>query len=165
MQWRICRHGGLSNSTFYKWRTKLGGTDASAASRLRELEGASAKLKRQAIEQLISKHPLSERRVCGLARLSLDRYRLPAAPGAMEEALSKKIVEIAHAQRRFAFAHVHGLLVAAVHASQSHLRMPALQGGQFGGAPAQEDAARVSCTHATEDCHPDQQAVGRGFRR
>jgi putative transposase len=44
--------------------------------------------------------------------LSRDSYRHPPAPSAEEEALSKKIVEIAHARRRFGYRRVHDLLRA-----------------------------------------------------
>ena len=34
----LCREHGMSNSSFYKWRTKYGGTDASLMTRMKELE-------------------------------------------------------------------------------------------------------------------------------
>lgn len=37
---------GMSNATFYKWRAKYGGMDASLITRLKELEAENAKLKR-----------------------------------------------------------------------------------------------------------------------
>jgi putative transposase len=42
----VCRSGGFSDGTFYKWRSKFGGMEASEAQRLRELESENAKLKR-----------------------------------------------------------------------------------------------------------------------
>ncbi|OBQ28138.1 MAG: transposase, partial [Anabaena sp. CRKS33] len=42
----VCRNGGFSDVTFYKWRSKFGGMEASEAQRLRELEAENAKLKR-----------------------------------------------------------------------------------------------------------------------
>jgi putative transposase len=42
----LCRKGGFSDATFYKWRTKFGGMDVSDARRLRDLEGENAKLKK-----------------------------------------------------------------------------------------------------------------------
>ena len=42
----ICRRNGISSATFYTWRKKYGGMDASEARRLRELEIENAKLKR-----------------------------------------------------------------------------------------------------------------------
>jgi putative transposase len=42
----LCRMGGFSDATFYKWRAKFGGMDASDAKRLKELEGENSKLKK-----------------------------------------------------------------------------------------------------------------------
>ena len=42
----LCRKGGFSDATFYKWRAKFGGMQASEATRLREIEGENAKLKK-----------------------------------------------------------------------------------------------------------------------
>lgn len=42
----LCRKGGFSDATFYKWRAKFGGMDVSDARRLRELESENAKLKK-----------------------------------------------------------------------------------------------------------------------
>ena len=42
----ICRKEGFSDATFYKWRAKFGGMDATDAKRLKDLESENAKLKR-----------------------------------------------------------------------------------------------------------------------
>lgn len=34
----LCRLGGFSDATFYKWHTKFGGMQAGEATRLREIE-------------------------------------------------------------------------------------------------------------------------------
>jgi putative transposase len=41
----LCRQHGISTSTFYKWRAKYGGLDASQLKRLRELEDENRRLK------------------------------------------------------------------------------------------------------------------------
>ena len=41
----VCRKHGISTSTFYKWRAKYGGLDASQLKRLRELEDENRRLK------------------------------------------------------------------------------------------------------------------------
>ena len=41
----LCRQQGISTSTFYKWRAKYGGLDASQLKRLRELEDENRRLK------------------------------------------------------------------------------------------------------------------------
>ena len=42
----LCRNGGFSDATFYKWRAKYGGMDVPDARRLRELEAENGKLKK-----------------------------------------------------------------------------------------------------------------------
>jgi putative transposase len=34
----LCREHGISNATFYKWRSKFSGMDASLMARMKELE-------------------------------------------------------------------------------------------------------------------------------
>ena len=41
----LCRKHGFSDASFYKWRAKFGGMDASEAKRLKELESENGKLK------------------------------------------------------------------------------------------------------------------------
>ena len=42
----LCRQGGFSDATFYKWRARFGGMQASGAQRLRDLEAENTKLKK-----------------------------------------------------------------------------------------------------------------------
>ena len=42
----ICREHGISAATFYNWRKKYGGMDASQLKRLKELEAENARLKK-----------------------------------------------------------------------------------------------------------------------
>lgn len=41
----LCREYGMSDTTFYRWRSKYGGMDASDIRRLKELEQENSKLK------------------------------------------------------------------------------------------------------------------------
>ena len=41
----ICRDLGISSGTFYQWRSKYGGLEASDLRRLKELEGENRRLK------------------------------------------------------------------------------------------------------------------------
>jgi len=52
------RGGGFSDATFYKWRAKYGGMEASDASKLRDLESENAKLKRLLAEAHLDIHAL-----------------------------------------------------------------------------------------------------------
>jgi len=56
----ICRQGGFSDATFYKWRAKYGGMQATDAKRLRELEAENAKLKRLLAEAHLDIHALKD---------------------------------------------------------------------------------------------------------
>lgn len=42
----LCREHGISSATFYKWRSKYGGMDASMVSRMKELEEENRRLRR-----------------------------------------------------------------------------------------------------------------------
>ena len=54
----LCRKGGFSDATFYKWRAKFAGMDASDVKRLKELEGENAKLKKLLAEAHLDIHAL-----------------------------------------------------------------------------------------------------------
>lgn len=41
----VCREYGLSSATFYKWKSKYGGMEASDIKRLKELEAENRRLK------------------------------------------------------------------------------------------------------------------------
>ena len=60
----VCRKYGISDATYYKWKSKYGGLEMSDVRRARELEAENSKLKRmyadvslenQALKDLISK--------------------------------------------------------------------------------------------------------------
>jgi putative transposase len=42
----VCRRHGISDATFYKWKSKYGGLEASDLKRMREIEGELSQLKR-----------------------------------------------------------------------------------------------------------------------
>ncbi len=42
----VCRKHGISDATYYKWKSKYGGLDASELKRIKELEAENARLKR-----------------------------------------------------------------------------------------------------------------------
>ncbi len=49
----LCRKHGISDATFYNWRSKFGGMDVPEARRLRSLEEENQKLKRLVAEQAL----------------------------------------------------------------------------------------------------------------
>ena len=56
----LCRSGGFSQATFYKWRAKFGGMQVSEAQRLRELESENAKLKRLLADAMLDQAALKD---------------------------------------------------------------------------------------------------------
>ncbi len=56
----VCRDLGISVATFYKWRAKFGGMDASLMARMKELEGENRRLKKMYIEEKIKAEIVAE---------------------------------------------------------------------------------------------------------
>lgn len=47
----LCREHGMSSASFYKWRTKYGGMDASLIKRMKDLEDENRRLKKMYAEE------------------------------------------------------------------------------------------------------------------
>jgi len=47
----LCREHGMSSASFYKWRAKFGGMDASLMKRMKELEDENRRLKKMYLEE------------------------------------------------------------------------------------------------------------------
>jgi len=47
----LCREHGMSEATFYKWRSKFGGMDASLMKRMKELDEENRPLKKMYAEE------------------------------------------------------------------------------------------------------------------
>jgi putative transposase len=56
----LARKHGISEATFYNWKAKYGGMDASEAKRLKQLEEENAKLKRLLAETMLDASALLE---------------------------------------------------------------------------------------------------------
>jgi len=56
----VCRKHGLSEATFYKWKSKFGGLDVSEARRLRALESENARLKKLLAEAMLDNAMLKD---------------------------------------------------------------------------------------------------------
>ena len=56
----ICRKYGISDATYYKWKSKYGGLEVSDVRRLRELEAENAKLKRMYAELSLENDALKD---------------------------------------------------------------------------------------------------------
>lgn len=49
----VCRRLGVTDKTFYRWRSKFGGLDVNEAKRLRALEDENARLKKLLAEHVL----------------------------------------------------------------------------------------------------------------
>lgn len=56
----LCREHGMSAATFYKWRAKYGGMDASLMARLKEREAENRRLKKMYAEERLKAEIVSE---------------------------------------------------------------------------------------------------------
>jgi putative transposase len=65
----LCRQHGISQPTYYQWKSKYGGLSASELKRIKEIEAEHSKLKRmyadlamenEALKELLEKKPWSQ---------------------------------------------------------------------------------------------------------
>lgn len=56
----LCRRLGISDGTFYNWRSKYAGLEVNDAKRLRELESENNKLKKLLAEKLLENEALKD---------------------------------------------------------------------------------------------------------
>ena len=56
----LCREHGMSSASFYKWRAKFGGMDASMMARLKELEEENRRLKKMYAEERLKAEIIQE---------------------------------------------------------------------------------------------------------
>lgn len=56
----LCREHGISNATFYKWRSKFDGMDASLMARLKDLEDENRRLKKMYAEERLKAEVVKE---------------------------------------------------------------------------------------------------------
>ena len=56
----VCRRHGISSATFYKWKAKYGGMEASEAKRLKGLEDENRRLKKLLAEAMLDNAALKD---------------------------------------------------------------------------------------------------------
>jgi putative transposase len=56
----LCREHGMSTATFYKWRAKFGGMDASLMARMKELEDENRRLKKMYADERLKAEIIAE---------------------------------------------------------------------------------------------------------
>lgn len=116
----ICRRHGISDVTYYNWKSRYGGMSASELKRLKELESELSQYKkmyaelarenyalkeliekilgpsdrREAARYLVARHGLSKTRACAAVRLSRSSwYR----PGRSRESADRDVIEALNA--------------------------------------------------------------------
>lgn len=56
----VCRERGISDATYYQWKSKYGGMEASDIKRLRELEAENRKLKMMVADLSLENRAIKE---------------------------------------------------------------------------------------------------------
>ena len=118
----LCRKHGISDATFYKWRTKYAGLEVGDVKKLRQLEDENRRLKQMVAEQalkaitaktlvrpkakrtpatlLVVRFGLSQRRVCRLVALDRNTLRYQRWRSD-DQGLRARIREIAETTRYY----------------------------------------------------------------
>src|SRR5215475_12956127 len=78
----LCRKHGISDATFYKWRTKYGGMEVSDARKLKGLEEENRKLKKLLAESMLDVATLRE---------MLAIYGPPPGRKGLEDSLARTV--------------------------------------------------------------------------
>ena len=56
----LCRQHGISDVTFYNWRSKYGGMEVSDAKRLKELESENRRLKQMLADKMLENQAIKD---------------------------------------------------------------------------------------------------------
>ncbi|WGF90759.1 IS3 family transposase [Marinivivus vitaminiproducens] len=132
----LCRKHGISDATFYNWRSRYGGMEVSDTRRLKGLEEENRKLKKLLAESMLDVATLrealgkkllrpgsrrafvnwameeksySQRRACGLIGLDPKTYRY-ASRRSDDAGLRARLKALASERRRFGYRRLHILL-------------------------------------------------------
>jgi putative transposase len=95
----LCREHGISSATFYKWRAKFGGMDASLMARMKELEEENRRLKKLYVEE----KGLSIRLACAAFGLSQSGYRYVPQRNAENQRIADWLTRLTDNQRNWGF--------------------------------------------------------------
>ncbi|WP_323001696.1 IS3 family transposase [Denitromonas sp.] len=126
----LCREHGISSATFYKWRSKFGGMDASLMARLKELEDENRRLKKMYAEERLKAEIVKEalgkkvvkpshrrgmaqravrdkgaavRVACAAFGISETCYRYQAKLSAENDEIADHLIRLTHNQRNWGF--------------------------------------------------------------
>ena len=81
----LCRELGISSATFYKWRAKFGGMDATLMARMKELEQENQRLRKMYVEEKLKAEIVSE------ALAKSGEAISPARDGSSSSATTRRI--------------------------------------------------------------------------
>ena len=172
----ICRRHGISDATFYTWRSKYSGLEVSEAKRLKALEEENRKLekllaeqmldvatlrkdagkklltpssRRQAVTWAIAHKGCSQRRACGLIGLAAktDRYRSRRPD---DDELRRRLRQPAAERRRFGYRRLLILLRREGIRDQPQTTVPALSRGTADRQEARRSQARARHTRPAD---------------
>ncbi|WP_419778819.1 IS3 family transposase [Maridesulfovibrio sp.] len=126
----LCREHGMSSATFYKWRSKYGGMDASLMARMKELERENRQLKKMYAEERLKAEIVKEalgkkvvkpscrrkmakaavkeekvniRQACEAFSISQTCYRYEPKLSSENELIADWLVRLTHNQRNWGF--------------------------------------------------------------
>ncbi|ASP38540.1 IS3 family transposase [Bacterioplanes sanyensis] len=85
----LCREHGMSSATFYKWRAKYGGMDASLMARMKELEEENRRLKKMYAEERLKAEIIQE--AMGKKVVKPQARRMLAQPSVVERKISIRL--------------------------------------------------------------------------
>ncbi|PJG58495.1 transposase, partial [Aeromonas cavernicola] len=97
----LCREHGISSATFYKWRSKFGGMDASLMARLKELEEENCRLKKM---YAVAHFAISIRLACNLFKVSEGCYRYQPVLADENLLIADWLLRITNSQRNWGFS-------------------------------------------------------------
>ncbi|WP_425331645.1 IS3 family transposase [Pseudoalteromonas viridis] len=101
----LCRKHGIGQSTFYKWRSKYGGMEASDVKRLKELEEENRKLKdmfatlslkHTMLEEIVAKKPVSTSKRRAWVEHFLEQYEVSVALACEVAGLNRSVYYYTH---------------------------------------------------------------------
>ena len=97
----VCREHGISSATFYKWRSKYAGMDASLMARMRELEAENARLKKMYAEERLKAEIIQEA-MAKRWRMRRSNIRLSAYVLPVPHSKSAKLATVTNTNCRMA---------------------------------------------------------------
>ena len=88
----LIRKHGISEQTYYRWKSKFGGMEVNEAKRLKALE----------VDYAVTEHDLNMTRACGLMKIGRSSYYYQASPR-NDSALREALRTLAAMHRRWGY--------------------------------------------------------------